>query len=151
MPKPINVEWGLELSVLTSMLGAALLFVGISDALDWVVDLGGWGFYAGAGVISLIVGIVWMLSIIQRMRRFSVLIEEKSKAVFVRSLDDVEYTAWRLPSNMTIFLLGRRRIWELSRGGTHRFLWTIFLSVLVWPIDSLSLTAFFNSLLIYII
>ncbi|HNU35208.1 MAG TPA: hypothetical protein PKJ15_01315 [Methanomassiliicoccales archaeon] len=110
MPKPINVEKGLELSVLTTVLGAVLLFLGISDALNWSVNLGGWGFYAGvAGVISLIVGIVWMLSIIQRMRRFSVLIEEKSKAVFVRSLDDVEYTAWRLPSKYDDLLARKKK------------------------------------------
>ncbi len=110
MSKPINVERGLELSVLTSVLGAVLLFVGISDALDWSVDLGGWGFYAGAaGVISLIVGVVWMFSIVQRMRRFSVLMEEKSKAVFVRSLDDVEYAAWRLPSKYDELLAKKKR------------------------------------------
>jgi len=110
MPKPINVEWGLELSILVSVLGAVLLFVGISDALDWMVDLGGWGFYAGAaGVILLIVGVIWALSIVQRMRRFGVLMEEKSKAVFVRSLDDVEYTAWRLPSKYDELLAEKKR------------------------------------------
>ena len=99
MPKPINVERGLEISVLTTVLGAALLFMGVSDAMGWAIDLGGWGFYAGAaGVIMLIVGVVWLISIIQRMRRFDVLIEERSKAVFVRNLDEIEYTAWRLPS-----------------------------------------------------
>ena len=110
MPKPINVERGLELSVLTSVLGAALLIIGISDALDWTVDLGGWGFYAGAaGVISLIVGVIWMLSIVQRMRRFNLLMEEKSKAVFVRSLDDLEYTAWRLPSKYDELLSEKKK------------------------------------------
>lgn len=110
MPKPINVEWGLELSVLTSVLGAALLFVGISDALDWVVDLGGWGFYAGAaGVIMLIVGVIWAVSIAQRIRRFKALMQEKSKAVFVRSLDDVEYAAWRLPSKYDGLLAEKKK------------------------------------------
>ncbi|MHC1710444.1 MAG: hypothetical protein AB9819_08585 [Methanomassiliicoccales archaeon] len=110
MPKPINVEWGLELSVLMTVLGAALLFLGISDALDWVMDLKGWGFYAGAaGVILLIVGVIWVISIVQRMRKFDVLMQEKSKAVFVRSLDDIEYTAWRLPSKYDELLIRKKK------------------------------------------
>jgi len=109
MPKPINVERGLELSVLITVLGAFLLFLGISDALDWAVDLGGWGFYAGAvGVISIIVGVIWLLSILQRIKKFGVLME-KSKAVFVRTLDDLEYTAWRLPSKYDDLLLKKKR------------------------------------------
>lgn len=89
----------MELSVLLTVLGVVLLFLGISDALDWVVDLGGWGFYAGAaGAILAIASAIWLLSIVQRIRRFWVLMEEKSKAVFVRNLDEIEYTAWRLSS-----------------------------------------------------
>jgi hypothetical protein len=110
MPKPINVEKGLELSILMTVLGAVLLFIGISDALDWAVDLGGWGFYAGsAGVIAVIVGVIWALSVVQRMRRFDVLIQEKSNAVFVRSLDDIEYTAWRLPSRYDELLANKKK------------------------------------------
>ncbi len=110
MPKPINVERGLEISVLITVLGAVLLFLGISDALDWSVDLGGWGFYTGAvGVISIIVGMIWLISILQRIRRFGVLMEEKSKAIFVRSLDDLEYTAWRLPSKYDELLAKKKR------------------------------------------
>jgi len=98
MSKPINVEKGLELSVLMTVLGAVLLFLGISDVLDWVVDLRGWGFYTGAiGVLSLIIGMIWMITIVKRMKKFDLLIQEKSKAVFVRELDEIEYTAWRLP------------------------------------------------------
>lgn len=110
MSKPINVERGLEISVLTSVLGVTLLFLGISDALDWVVDLAGWGFYAGAaGVIMVIVGVIWSFSILQRMRRFRILMGEKSKAVFVRTMDDLEYTAWRLPSKYDELLLEKKR------------------------------------------
>ena len=110
MPKPINVERGLELSVLMTVLGAVLLFLGISDALDWAINLKGWGFYAGAvGVLLLIVGVIWVVSIVQRMRKFDVLMEEKSKAVFVRSLDDIEYTAWRLPAKYDELLAKKKK------------------------------------------
>jgi len=110
MSKPFNVERGLELSVLMTVLGAVLLFLGISDALDWAVDLKGWGFYAGAaGVIALIVGVVWMISILQMMKKFDVLMREKSKAVFVRSLDDIEYAAWRLPTKYDVLLAQKKK------------------------------------------
>ncbi len=79
--------------------GTALLIIGLSDELGWFIDLDGWGFYSGAaGVLLLIVGVVWLISIIQRIKTFRKLMLEKSKAAFVRSLDDVEYAAWRLPS-----------------------------------------------------
>jgi hypothetical protein len=110
MPKPINVERGLELSVLMTVLGAALLFLGISDALDWVVDLKGWGFYTGGGgVLLLIAGVAWMITIVQRMKRFDILMQERSKAVFVRSLDDIEYTAWRLPTRYDELLAQKKK------------------------------------------
>ena len=110
MSKPINVERGLEFSLLLTALSAVLLFMGISDALDWAVDLGGWGFYAGAaGVIGVIVGVIWMISIFQRIKKFGVMMEEKSKAVFVRSLDDLEYAAWRLPSKYDELLAKKKK------------------------------------------
>ncbi|HOE52620.1 MAG TPA: hypothetical protein PKO24_03175 [Methanomassiliicoccales archaeon] len=110
MSKPLTVEWGLEIAVSLIVLGAVLLIVGILDVLHLYLDLGGWGFYSGAvGVLLLIVGIVWMVSILQRMRKFKLLVQEKSKAVFVRSLDELEYTVWRLPSKYDALLLEKRR------------------------------------------
>lgn len=110
MSKPISVERGLEISVLVTVLGAVLLFLGISDAMDWALDLGGWGFYAGAaGVVCLIVGVVWMVSVFLRVKKFTLLMQEKSKAVFVRSLDDLEYTAWRLPSRYDALLADKKK------------------------------------------
>jgi len=110
MSKPLTVEWGLEIAVSLIVLGAVLLIVGIMDVLHLYLDLGGWGFYSGAvGVLLLIVGIVWMVFILQRMRKFKLLFQEKSKAVFVRSLDELEYTVWRLPSKYDFLLLEKRR------------------------------------------
>lgn len=110
MSKPINVERGLELSVLMMALGAVLLFLGISDALDWLMDLQGWGFYTGAaGVLLSIVGTIWAIAIVKRMKRFELLMQEKSRAVFVRTLDDIEYTAWRLPSRYEELLAQKKK------------------------------------------
>jgi len=110
MTKPISVERGLEITLLLVLSGAMLLFVGMSDALDWSLDLDGWGFYPGsAGVILLVVGVFWMASIIKRMRRFKSMMKERSKALFVRSLDELEYMAWRLPSKYDVLLSEKKR------------------------------------------
>jgi membrane protein YdbS with pleckstrin-like domain len=99
MSKPVSVEWGLQFSLIITVMGFVLFFMGLSDILDWGIDMGGWGFWSGAvGVIMLLIGIIWSISIVQRMLRFRVLLAERSKAVFVRNLDEIEYTAWRLPS-----------------------------------------------------
>ena len=109
MSKPLSVERGLELSLVMNVVGIILLFFGLSDVLGWPIDLGGWGFWSGGvGIILLIVGIIWSVSIIQRMRRFRVLMTEKSKAVFVRSLDDLEYMAWRLPSKYDLMVMQKK-------------------------------------------
>jgi hypothetical protein len=110
MSKPVSVERGMELSVVSVLAGTALLVIGLSDALGWFLDLQGWGFYSGAaGCLLLIVGVVWLVSILQRIKTFRVLMSEKSKAVFVRSLDDVEYAAWRLPSKYDSMLVEKKR------------------------------------------
>lgn len=99
MSKPVSVERGLELSVIALVAGIALFIIGLVDVLGWFLDLGGWGYYSGAaGIILLMVGVVWLISIMQRVKTFRKLWAEKSKALFVRSLDDIEYAAWRLPS-----------------------------------------------------
>lgn len=110
MSKPVSVERGLELSVIAVVAGAALFIIGLSDALGWFIDIGGWGFYSGAaGVLFLIIGTVWLISILQRIKNFRRLMLEKSKAGFVRSLDDIEYAAWRLPSKYDALLMQKKR------------------------------------------
>ena len=110
MSKPVTVEWGLEISAVTTVSAVVLLLIGLSDVLEWWFDLGGWGFYLLAvGVLLLIVGIVWFFSILSRIKRFKALMLEKSKAAFVRSLDDLEYTAWRLPSKYEDMVLEKER------------------------------------------
>ena len=110
MPKPFTVEWGLEIAISLTVLGAVLLVVGAMDVLDVYLDLGGWGFYSGAGgALLLIIGTVWIISIIKRMRKFKLLVQEKSRAVFIRSLDELEYTVWRLPSKYDSLLLEKKR------------------------------------------
>ncbi|OPX58965.1 MAG: hypothetical protein A4E29_01411 [Methanomassiliicoccales archaeon PtaB.Bin134] len=110
MSKPVTVEWGLEISAVMTVSAVVLLLIGLSDVLEWWFDLGGWGFYLGAvGILLLIVGVIWFASILNRIKRFKVLMLEKSKAAFVRSLDDLEYTAWRLPSKYDSMVMEKKR------------------------------------------
>jgi len=109
MSKPLTVEKGLELSLILTAVGAAFLLIGLSDAMGWWFELNGWGFYLGAvGVLSLLVGVIWSISIVQRVRKFKLMMMEKSKAAFVRSLDDLEYTAWRLPSKYDVLVMKKK-------------------------------------------
>ena len=110
MSKPLTVERGIELSLVMAAAGAVFLLIGLSDALKWWFDLHGWGFYLGAiGVLCLLVGVVWSISIVKRVRKFRSMMTEKSKAAFVRSLDELEYTAWRLPSKYDALVMDKKR------------------------------------------
>jgi hypothetical protein len=51
----------------------------------------------GIGAILLLIGLIWFWIVAANRRKFNKLMEEKSKAAFVKKLDDVEYLAWRLP------------------------------------------------------
>jgi len=110
MPKPITVERGLEISVILTLIGAALFLEGLSDAFGWWWDLGGWGFWTGAvGIVLLLIGVIWLVMVVMRRQRFQELIVEKSKALFVRNLDELEYTAWRLPSRFDTEVVEKKK------------------------------------------
>ncbi|MCX6651685.1 MAG: hypothetical protein NT131_08560 [Methanomassiliicoccales archaeon] len=110
MSKPITVEWGLEISIILTAFGAVLLLGGLSDALDWWLDLGGWGFWVGGtGIVLLLVGLIWLIGLILRRQQFNELIVESSRAAFVKSLDELEYTAWRLPSKYDVKVIEKKK------------------------------------------
>jgi hypothetical protein len=99
MPKPITVERGLEISILLTAIGVVLFVDGLSDAMGWWVSLGGWGFWSGGlGIVLVLVGSIWFGTIAKLRAKFERMIVEKSRAGFIRNLDELEYTAWRLPS-----------------------------------------------------
>lgn len=99
MSKPFTVQHVMPLSLACLVVGAIMTVVG-ALAL-WKSYLGGlnsWGFWiALIGGIVLLVGIVWFGTYRANVKKFNKLMEEKSKAAFVKNLDDIEYLAWRLP------------------------------------------------------
>jgi hypothetical protein len=110
MPKPTTVERGLELSILLTVVGIVLFVDGLSDAMGWWVSLGGWGFWSGGvGIILILVGSIWLGTVLMLRKKFNVLIVENSRAAFVRALDELEYTAWRLPSKYDTMVFEKKK------------------------------------------
>jgi hypothetical protein len=60
--------------------------------------LEGWWYYIiVVGLIMAVAGFFYLYSYMKRVSKFKKLIAEKSKKEFVINLDELEYTAWRLP------------------------------------------------------
>jgi hypothetical protein len=99
MSKPFSVQYVSALSSGLLIAGILLLIVGIADVIGvGFKELGGWGFWLlGAGAIVLLIGAIWFYTYVASVRKFRKLMGEKSKAAFVKKLDDVEYLAWKLP------------------------------------------------------
>lgn len=111
MSKPYTVQHAPTLSLAILGVGAVMLIVGLMDLLgDYFLQVGAWGFWlVGIGAVMVLIGAIWFISFRLNVRKFNKLMEEKSKAVFVKQLDDVEYLAWRLPMNFEEELSVKKR------------------------------------------
>jgi hypothetical protein len=100
MSKPYTVQHAPAISMAILAAGAVILAVGLLDLLgNYFVEVGPWGFWlVGIGAVMMAIGAIWFASYRINVRKFNKLMEEKSRAAFVKRLDDVEYLAWRLPS-----------------------------------------------------
>jgi len=100
MSKPFTVQHAAPLSLGILLVGAALEIVGVLDLAGYrFSEVGNWGYWLiGIGAVLLLIGIIWFAMYRLNVRKFNKLIEEKSKAAFVKKLDDLEYLAWRLPA-----------------------------------------------------
>jgi hypothetical protein len=99
MSKPFTVQHVAPISVAVLLAGVVMLLVGLLDLIGYgFKELGGWGYWVlGIGAILVLIGVIWFALYRINVRKFNKLMEEKSKAAFVKKLDDVEYLAWRLP------------------------------------------------------
>ncbi len=111
MSKPFTVQHAGEISAGILVVGIALFVMGLLDLLDvQFVEVGAWGYWLlGIGAALLIVGIVWVLSYRLSVNKFEKMLEEKSKANFVKKLDDAEYLAWKLPLKFEEQLMSKKR------------------------------------------
>jgi ABC-type nickel/cobalt efflux system permease component RcnA len=99
MAKPFAVERAMELSVSMTLIGVVLAVMGLTDITTGTASLGGWSMLAMvAGLIIFAFGIYWLAGYLRDVRDFKNLLEEQSKAAFIKELDDTEYLAWKLPT-----------------------------------------------------
>jgi len=100
MAKPTLVERAALLSSVFLLIGLFLMMVGIYIlSTEGLASSRGWSYWlVPIGLVLLLIGLLWILKFYLTIKRFRSLLQEKSKAIFVKSLDDVEYLAWKLPS-----------------------------------------------------
>jgi uncharacterized membrane protein len=99
MSKPFTVQHAETLSIATLVIGVVIFTVGLLDLLNVrFAEVGTWGYWlVGIGAVLLLIGLIWLITYRLNVKKFNKMMEEKSKANFVRKIDDVEYLAWRLP------------------------------------------------------
>ncbi len=110
MAKPFSVERTLELSALITLVGIILAVIGLADLSAGTAGFGGWSIWAlMAGVIAFLFGIFWLAGYLRNVRDFKALIDEQSKAAFIKSMDDIEYLAWKLPMRYEEELMEKKK------------------------------------------
>ena len=135
MAKSFLTEFRLELGSLLSLLFGFLTIVGIvgaffkstsggvvtyhlPKALSFLGDLadpfGQWVAYlVVVGPIGLVVCLWWLFDYIKKKRELAALIDNASRAKFVRNLDDIEYLAWVLPQRFEDRVLEKKKEFKL--------------------------------------
>lgn len=111
MSKPFTVQHTGPLSISILVVGFSLFVVGMLDLMGIRFgEVGAWGYWlCGIGVILMLIGAIWFASYRINVRKFEKLMDEKSKAVFVKKIEDVEYLAWKLPSNFEERLQAKKK------------------------------------------
>lgn len=116
MSKPIQVEKAGPISISMVVLGIVLIIVALLALFKIAfTEMGNWDYWVlivGAGVV--LVGAIWFISYFLNVRKFRKLIVEKSKASFIKELDNLEYLAWRLPSRYEEELLAKKKNFGLK-------------------------------------
>lgn len=99
MAKPFYVEHEGLVSLVLTIIGAILFLISLMAVLGVdFLGMGGWDFWIGAvGVVILIVGGIWFIAHLIKLKDFKRLINVQGKKALMQNLDELEYTAWRLP------------------------------------------------------
>jgi len=110
MPKPVLIEHAGELYLATVVVSGFVTVVGLADLTTQSLGLGGWAYWMViGGMLAFLVGLYQFATHLRDLRDFNALMTEESKANFVRSLDDVEYLAWKLPSKCEERLMEKKK------------------------------------------
>ncbi len=115
MAKPFAVERAKELSASMTLVGIILAVISLADVTSGTAGLGGWSYWTVVvGILAFLFGLYWLASYLRNVRDFKKLVEEQSKAAFVKNLDDVEYLAWKLPTRFEDELSEKKRRFGLK-------------------------------------
>jgi hypothetical protein len=110
--KPFIVEHAPLLSGLVLLLGCGMAVAALAMGLS-ASGAGGLRSYSilgiSVGVLIALVGGLWFLSFLRKARKFHLLLGDRSKAVLLKNMDEIEYLAWLLPIKYENELLERKR------------------------------------------
>jgi hypothetical protein len=110
MPKPVLIEHAGKLSLAAVVVSGFVAVVGLADLTTQTLGLGGWAYWMVlGGMLAFLFGLYQFACHLRDLRDFNAFMAEESKATFVRSLDDVEYLAWKLPSKCEERLVEKKK------------------------------------------
>ncbi len=110
MAKPFAVERALELSALMTLVGVMLTVISLADITAGSAGFGGWSYWTViVGFMLFAFGLYWLAGYLRNVRDFKKLIEEESKAAFIKNMDDTEYLAWKLPLRFEDELMAKKK------------------------------------------
>jgi len=135
MPRDFLTEYRLEMSALLSfvfgllsvigLVGARYINIdgkivtfklpaGLSSLQDLIQPFGTWvTWIAVIAPIGLVVCLWWLYDYIKKVRKLAGLMDNSSRAKFVRNMDDIEYLAWVLPRRFEKQVLDKKREFKL--------------------------------------
>jgi hypothetical protein len=110
MAKPTLVERAALLMSMFLLTGLLLTMVGIYIfTAEDLAGSRGWSYWlVPVGLILLVIGVLWLLQFYLTVKKFRSILQERSKAAFLKRLDDVEYLAWKLPSSCEEELVAKK-------------------------------------------
>ena len=115
MAKPFLTEHAGHLSLIIALVSGFVVALALADLSNHSFGLDGWSAYLlVAGILAFVVGVLWLAQYLRTVRDLRALLDESSKAVFVRSVDDAEYLAWKLPMKYEKELAAKKRSFGLK-------------------------------------
>lgn len=99
MPKPFQTERALEIAVGVVLVGVVLTIISLLELTLHNVGLGNWADWTiVVGLLVFLLGAYLLATFLKLSAQFDRYMKIDSRAEFKKELDEIEYTAWRLPS-----------------------------------------------------
>jgi membrane-bound ClpP family serine protease len=116
MARPFYVEHAVPVASTFTVLGVVGMALGIIDFTNKeIFDIGGWGYYLiGLAFVSILVGILMFYGYIKKIRHFKKLMTVKSKKEMIGIMDDLGYTAWRLPLKYDKLVADKKKEFDIK-------------------------------------